>query len=90
LDRVVRDDGPARAGDGFDDGLHIEWNECPQIDDFGADVVFGGEGVGGGQGVVHAASVADDADVGTRPFDVGLPERDRETLIGGHRPLLAL
>ena len=43
LDGVVRDDGPARASDRFDDGLDVERNERAQVDDLGADTVLGGE-----------------------------------------------
>src|ERR1700742_4456087 len=69
LDRVMYDDGPAGAADRFGDRLDVERHQCAKVDDLGADPLFLQRG-GGREGLVHAASVADQRDVGARPLDI--------------------
>ena len=75
LDGVMDDHGPAGAPSGFDDGLDVERYQGAQVDDLGADALL----LQGGRSrerLVHAASVADQADVGAGSLDVGLPQRN--------------
>ena len=73
LHRVVHDYGSSGTASGFDDRLHVERDQGAQIDDLGADALLG-QGGRRRERVVHAASVADQADVGARPLDVGLAQ----------------
>src|SRR6478735_4376924 len=89
LDRVVHDHRPPGTTYRFDDGLDVQRDERAKIDDLGIDALVLQE-TRGRQRLEHAASVADEGDVGAGPLDIGLTERNGEAGIGWHHALLTL
>ena len=71
LDRVVHHDGPFGAAHRFHHGRHIEGDEGPQVEHFGADAVLF-ELRGGAERFDHPAPVADERHVSAGPLDLGL------------------
>ena len=74
--------GAMGFSDGLEDGFFVERTDGADVDDFGADAVFGFKDFSGFQAGDDRATVGDEGDVAALAFDIGDTEGDEEFAVG--------